>query len=95
MIIGDCGELAEGEEMGISHVQDDGTGDHCAYAVLAVALTHAVEDHPSDEEEDAHDAEIALKIAAELKDIGTKLFKAKDYEKAISKCTFWAYNLRF
>ena len=53
-----------------------------------MSLMYAVEDHPSDGEEDAHDPDVALKIAGQLKEIGTKLYKAKDYERAVSKCAY-------
>ena len=50
----DCGELAEGEDMGIEPAVVDETGDK-------------YEEHPSDEEEDVHDPEVAFKIGEALK----------------------------
>ena len=54
-------------------------------AVVAAATDCADEDHPSDEEEDVHDPDVAIKIATALKEIGVKLYKDKDYVRSVAK----------
>jgi peptidyl-prolyl isomerase D len=100
IVIADCGELApvrpfkfgggknfafrdeltlslsffspQGEPTGVQ-VADDGTGD-------------TYEEHPSDDEADVHDPKVSLKIAGELRTIGTKLFKGGEFDQANKKC---------
>lgn len=44
------------------------------------------ESHPSDEDEDVHDPSVAMKVANELKTIGSSLFKKGDLVNAQKKC---------
>ncbi|KAM0746401.1 hypothetical protein T439DRAFT_329847 [Meredithblackwellia eburnea MCA 4105] len=69
ILIADCGELKEGEPDG---VEKDVHGD-------------GYEEYPSDDEADVQDPKTALKIGQELKDIGTKFFKAGDFPVALKK----------
>lgn len=80
IIIANCGELSP-EEVIDSSKKADAAGD-------------AYEDHPSDEEEDVHKPEISLKIASDLRSIGTNAFKKGDYAVASKKCTHLSLFLR-
>ena len=64
ILIADCGELAEGEPDGVE-VDPEGDG---------------YEEYPSDDENDVHDPTVALRIAHDIKDLGTRAFKKQDYE---------------
>ncbi|XP_052795457.1 peptidyl-prolyl cis-trans isomerase D-like [Mya arenaria] len=68
--IADCGELAEGEDDGC--VENDGTGDKYA-------------DWPIDAKIDFSQESSVVAIVTEVKEIGNKLYKEKDFLKAISK----------
>merc|ERR1711939_631009 len=73
IVIGNCGELAEGESIE-EKKQADQYGD-------------AYESHPSDDDSDVHDPAVALKIVQELKTIGTAAFKKGNLAVAQKKYT--------
>lgn len=71
--ISDCGELQPGEEDGC--ITDDGTGDkHADYPVDAGI------DFSSKES-----VETVLSICKEVREIGNKLYKEKDFQRALDK----------
>ncbi|GAA5945205.1 hypothetical protein JCM3775_003698 [Rhodotorula graminis] len=50
------------------------------------------EDYPSDDEADVNDPQVALKVASEIKERGTDLFKQGNYAQASKK---WQKSLRY
>jgi peptidyl-prolyl isomerase D len=47
------------------------------------------EDYPEDEDRDVNDPSVALKIAQEIRELGTKLFKEGKTANALEKYQSW------
>ncbi|KAL8290258.1 hypothetical protein RQP46_003197 [Phenoliferia psychrophenolica] len=71
ILIADCGELKEGEPDGVA----------------VDPMADGYEEYPSDDEADVQEPKTALRIGQDLKEVGTKAFKAGDHSLALKKYT--------